>query len=292
MTSHDEFGVTLAMSEPLLYESHSHTPLCMHATGEPEEYAAVAQQRGMKGLIVTCHNPMPDGFSAHVRMAPEQLDEYVDLVARAREAWAGRIDVRLGLEADYFEGYEHWLEEQLASADFHHVLGSVHPQIKEFKDRYWQGSAREFQQTYFRLLAKSAETQLFDTLAHPDLVKNLTSDEWQTDDIMSDIKQALDRIAKTGVAMELNTSGLNKRVPEMNPFPEMLRAMREREIPVVIGADAHVPERVGDNYIEAIDTLIACGFDKVNYFINRQRHEVPIELARATLNPTLENAAS
>ena len=26
--------------EPLLYESHMHTPLCKHAVGEPEEYAA------------------------------------------------------------------------------------------------------------------------------------------------------------------------------------------------------------------------------------------------------------
>ena len=38
---------------PLLYESHCHTPLCKHASGSPSEYAAVAEQRGLKGLIVT-----------------------------------------------------------------------------------------------------------------------------------------------------------------------------------------------------------------------------------------------
>ena len=27
------------MPEPLLYESHCHTPLCKHAYGEPDEYA-------------------------------------------------------------------------------------------------------------------------------------------------------------------------------------------------------------------------------------------------------------
>lgn len=280
------------MPEAVFYESHSHTPLCKHATGDPEEYAAVAAQRGMQGLIITCHNPMPDGFSAHVRMAPEQFDEYADMIARARETWAGRVDVRMGLEADYFEGYESWLETQLAAADFHHVLGSVHPQIREFKERYWNDNAHEFQQTYFQLLAQSAETGLFDTLAHPDLIKNVTADEWRTDRVMSDIKRALDRIAKTGVAMELNTSGLNKKIPEMNPFPEMLCEMRERQIPVVIGADAHVPERVGDNYVEALDLLSSCGFDSVSFFLDRQRRDVPITEARASLSQSVPSTAS
>ncbi|HRX79610.1 MAG TPA: PHP domain-containing protein, partial [Pirellulaceae bacterium] len=117
------------MPEPLLFETHSHTPLCKHAVGMPTEYAAVAEARGLRGLLVTCHNPMPDGFSAGVRMSPEQFDEYVDLVAQTRDEWEGRVDVRLGLEADYFEGFEGWLERQLNSAEFHYVLGSVHPQI-------------------------------------------------------------------------------------------------------------------------------------------------------------------
>ena len=33
------------MSAPILYESHCHTPLCKHALGEPEEYAAEAEKR-------------------------------------------------------------------------------------------------------------------------------------------------------------------------------------------------------------------------------------------------------
>ena len=32
-------------------------------------------------------------------MSPDQFDEYVDVVAMTREEWAGRVDVRLGLEA-------------------------------------------------------------------------------------------------------------------------------------------------------------------------------------------------
>ncbi len=229
------------MTEPLIYETHSHTPLCKHAIGEPQEYADVAHRRGLRGLMVTCHNPMPHGFSARVRMSEDEFDTYVELVARAREEWSGRIDVRLGLEADYFPGYESWLERQLNSAEFHYVLGSVHPQIGEYKERFWRGDPIDFQRTYFQQLAEAAETGLFDCLAHPDLVKNQTADHWVPESIMDDICRVLDRIAATGIAMELNTSGMNKVVPQFNPFPVMLVEMCERSIPVVIGGDAHKP---------------------------------------------------
>ena len=86
-------------SAPLLYESHSHTPLCNHAFGEPEDYAGVAERRGFKGLIVTCHCPLPDGISAEVRMDPAQFEDYLAMIARARAAFAGRVDVRAGLES-------------------------------------------------------------------------------------------------------------------------------------------------------------------------------------------------
>ncbi|QDS92074.1 Histidinol-phosphatase [Roseimaritima multifibrata] len=268
---------------PLLFESHSHTPLCMHADGQPTEYAAVAEARGLRGLLVTCHNPMPSGFSHAVRMREDQFEEYVDLVAQTREEWEGRVDVRLGLEADYFEGYEAYLEKQLDSAEFHFVLGSVHPQIPEYRARYWNSNPQEMQRLYFRLLAKAAETKLFDSLAHPDLIKNFTADGWQPEAVLDDIREALDRIAATGIAMELNTSGVNKKISEMNPFPGMLKEMCQRGIPVTLGADAHQPERVADGYEIALQKLSDAGYEDVHFFLNRKRQTVSIADAKASL---------
>jgi histidinol-phosphatase (PHP family) len=269
----------------MLYETHSHTPLCKHAVGLPYEYAEAAYRRGLHGLIVTCHNPMPTGFAPHVRMSLDQFDDYLRMVFRARQEWRGRIDVRLGIEADYFPGYERWVEHQLQLADFQYVLGSIHPQLAEFRQRFWTGDALEFQRTYFRLLADSAETGLFDCLAHPDFVKNETAEVWRPELIKEEIGAALDRIAAAGVALELNTSGVNKTVPEMNPFPGMLVEMRKRSIPVVIGADAHRPERVGDGFLAALDLLERCGYEHISFYVNRTRRDLPIATARQTLQP-------
>jgi len=277
---------------PLLYESHCHTPLCKHATGLPSDYAAVAAQRGLKGIIVTCHAPLPDGLGLDHRMAPEEFDAYVELVARARAEFAGRVDVRLGLESDYFPGIEAWTERLHARVPLHHVLGSVHMQVPHYKNRYYNGDDFAYQQTYFSHLAVSAETSLFDTLAHPDLVKNEAPHAWIFPRIQPHIERALDRIAATGVALELNTSGLQKALPEMNPGPRMLALVRARGIPVVLGSDAHRPSRVAADFGPALRLLADLGFTHVSYFLERRRHELPLTEALASLGAEVAPAAA
>jgi len=275
-------------TSPILYESHSHTPLCKHASGEPGDYAKIAEQRGLKGLIVTCHCPMPDGYSSHIRMSPGQFDDYIALVAKATEAWRGKVDVLLGLESDYIPGAEAWLKELHARAELHYVLGSVHPQVGEYRAIYFTGDPVEYQRTYFTHLAQAAESGLYDCLAHPDLIKNESPADWNLEAMLPHIGKCLDRIAATGIAMELNTSGALKAIPEMNPAPAILREIHQRNIPVVLGADAHVPSRVADRYEKALGLLQEIGFTSVSCFRERKRYEIPIAQAQASLQPVKE----
>lgn len=274
---------TPELSGPVYFDSHMHTPLCKHARGEPEEYAEWAVKRGFKGIIFTCHCPMPDGFWPRVRMDMDQLDLYVEMVARARNAYSGLLDIRLGIESEFFPGTEKWIEQLHASHEFHHCLGSVHFFSPEYTGRYWKNDSVAFQKQYFEHIAQSAETGLYDTLAHPDLVKNENPDAWDFDALMETIGPVLDRVASTGVAMELNTSGRRKRYPETNPGPRMLAMMRERGIPVVLGSDSHVPECVGRDFDVGLDQLEAAGYTHVSYFDRRQRRDVPIPEVRVAL---------
>lgn len=271
------------MNAPLLYESHCHTTLCKHAYGTTDEYAAAALARNLKGITFTCHCPLPDGFSASVRMRPDQFEEYVAMVEATRNAFAGRLDVRLGIESDFYPGVEPWLVELHARVPLSHVLGSVHYQVMDYRRLFYTGEIFSYQQLYYEHLALSAESGLFDTLAHPDLIKNESPADWNFEQMRPFIARSLDRIAATGVAMELNTSGVQKALPEMNPSPSQLAMMRERGIPVVIGADAHVATRVGDGYRKALGLLEAAGYSDVSFFIERKRQDVPIRLALESL---------
>lgn len=269
--------------DPILYETHMHTPLCKHARGEPSEYARAAKIRGLKGIIVTDHCPMPDGISESIRMAEDEFDDYLQWVLDSQEGWKGHVDIRLGLESEYLPGTEKWIEKLHQRADFDFILGSVHPHMHEYRKKYFDGDWTEFHRLYYQHLAEAAETGLYDSLAHPDIVKNMGFDEWEVDDLMPDICEALDRIVRTGVAMELNTSGLNKKVPEMNPGIEILREMKKRDIPITLGADAHIPERVADKFEAALDSLIEVGYQHVSIFLERKRIEIPISQARFSL---------
>ena len=269
------------LSAPLLYESHCHTPLCRHAVGEPEDYARAALQLNLAGINITCHGPTPREWG-HC-MKSFEWPQYLEICARARENFAGRIDVKTGIECDFLPSLTQYWRDFLPRYQLSHVLGSVHPQVEEYRRMYWNGDAFDYQKTYFKLLAQAAQTGLFDTLSHPDLVKNTVADDWNIERILPWIEKSLDAIAATGTAMELNTSGLNKKIREMNPAPEILRAMNQRKIRVVLGADAHVPERVAADFEDALALLKKCGYDEISFFVDRKRRDVSIDAATASL---------
>ena len=86
--------------------------------------------------------------------------------------------------------------------------------------------------------------------------------------------------------MELNTSGLIKSIKEMNPNIHMLVAMAERDIPIVIGSDAHDPKRVGADFETALDLLEEAGYTHIHFFLGRRRQQMALDRARDSLKIT------
>lgn len=278
-------------SGALFYDSHMHTPLCKHAWGEPEEYAQQAIKAGLKGIIFTCHAPMPNGFWPTVRMSESEFEIYVSIVQRAAEAYKNKLHVCLGIESEWFPGQEDYIRTLHERVEFDYVLGAVHWQAKEYLAKFESGTIENFRRIYFDNLAKSAESGLYDCLAHPDLVKNYHPDSWCFAIIKNTVSTCLDRIAATGVAMELNSSGLNKSYSEMNPGNEMLRMMAERKIPIVVGSDAHRAQRVGEHFTTALNNLIEAGYEEVCYFQKRQRIDLKISDVLASLKKAADHNA-
>ena len=76
---------------PILCDYHMHTPRCQHAAGPLEAYAEHALTIGLHEIGFACHNPLPHGYGANVRMAESELDAYVaDLVA-LRDQYRDRL---------------------------------------------------------------------------------------------------------------------------------------------------------------------------------------------------------
>lgn len=271
------------MTTPLLYDSHIHTYFCKHAIGNPESYVWKAWQQQLKGLVFACHNPMPDDFATSTRMTADELPAYRRTISELRENFAAISDVRLGLECDFLPQYADTVRKQIDANEYDCVLGSIHPFFREYTSACGTKPPRAAQEQYFDLLAQAAETGIFDVLAHPDIIKVMVPQQWDVETVMPAIKAALDRIAATDVAMELNTSGIHKAYPEFCPGTEILAQMHERNIPVVLGSDSHQPSRVGEGFTDALDQLRDIGYTHICHYLKRERQTVEIDQARTSL---------
>lgn len=266
-----------------LYDCHVHTPFCGHAVGPMEDYATRGAMRGLRGVVFTCHSPFPLHPEPRIRMAEADLPLYIDQVAAIKESFAGRLEVLLGLECDYIPGVEDWLEKLRKQADFSLLLGSVHSQLSYYRERFKSGPVLESQRIYFQHLAQAAETGFFQILAHPDRIKYQSGGQWLLSGVMDDLLRCLDRIAASGVAMELNTAQPFGPLREFSPGPKILREIRKRGIPVTLGSDAHQAVRVGDRFEQALRELEKCGFTEVWIPGKSKLESVSISTASASL---------
>ena len=121
------------------------------------------------------------------------------------------------------------------------------------------------------MLARAAQSGLFDSLSHPDLVKIFGA---RVDAF--DYTAVADAIADSGVAVEVSTAGLRRPVGELYPHPDLLAACRERGVPATTGSDAHVPELVGRDFDRARELLRSAGYETVTVFEQRRARQEPL----------------
>ena len=254
------------MASPL-FDSHMHTPLCGHATGTPHEYAQAALEAGLDGICFTDHMPMPRWYDAPWRMNQAQLPQYIEQIQAVQQAFAGKLDVRLGLEADYHTGTEKFVEKVLGMHDWDYVIGSIHYlgawgfDNPEFVDEYEERDLGQLYRDYYALAEGAAKSGLFDSIGHLDLPKKFG----HRDPDGYAALHALDVIAEHGLALDFNTAGWRKPIAEAYPAPDLVRAATERGIPFVLGSDAHKPEEVGHRFTEAIKEIRDVGGRIVTY---------------------------
>ena len=245
------------MTPPHLFDSHLHTPLCGHATGQPREYAQAALEQGLAGICFTDHMPMPEWYDAPWRMKREQLGEYVGVVQEVQREFEGRLTVRLGLEADFHPGTEAYVREVLAEYPWDYVIGSVHYlgawgfDNPAFQEEYARRDLEDLYREYYALIEGAVRSELFDSIGHLDLPKKFG----HADKSGMAALHALDVIAAHGLALDFNTAGWRKPVNEAYPAPDLVRAAAVRGIPFVLGSDAHAPAEVGHRFHDALKEI-------------------------------------
>jgi len=254
---------------------HMHTPLCQHAQGEPEEYAAHALKVGLTEIGFSDHSPMrQDGFD-NWRMRLDQLDEYVEKVVRVRERFPN-LTVKLALEVDFLPDQTDWIRELAARHPWDYFIGSVHyvanswdvdnPQkLEEWSKR----DVNDVWQVYLERLILSAESGLFEIIGHCDLAKKFC--HYPTRDFLPLYDRFLQAAARTHTAIELNTAGLRKDCREIYPARAILERAYAHGVAITFGSDAHAPAEVGADFARAVGLAQNVGYKTCLRFTRRQR---------------------
>lgn len=234
------------------FDYHTHHHRCGHAAGGIVDYIEAAIALGLEEIGISDHAPIYWKEGDHplpgTAMAKSQLDCYVDEVLELKSRYTGRIAVKLGLEADYVPGFEDTYREVLSRYPFDYVIGSVH--YCQEQHIYWHGrwdgveDASETYAEYFRLVRESARSGLFDVLGHISGIM-IYGPQPPRDFLDQQFDETARAIAESGVAIEVNTSGLRKGGPEPFPAAELLGRCISAGVPITYGSDAHRPDEVG-----------------------------------------------
>lgn len=225
------------------------------------------------------------GLSDHVCLKPVVWAmQEVDLpvmtwqINEVREKYERLINIRYGIEMDYFEGKEAEIARIIASLPLDYVIGSVHFlgdwNFDGDQSFYGKWSNDELYHIYFRLVQKAARSGLFDTIGHLDLIKKFAV--YPESDLTPLYEETASVLRESGVVVELNTGGLDKPCAEFYPGPRWLEILHKYDIPVTLSSDAHHPTQIARHFQQAVHLLKRSGYHEVVRFSQRTRSLVKL----------------
>ena len=267
------------MTAPGFTDYHVHTPLCRHAEGWPVEFASKAVELGLVEIGFSDHNPMAAAFDDW-RMLRDELPRYLESIEEARSAFPG-LPIRLGLEMDYLPKAEAWWGELRALAPWDYWIGSVHylPDGTEvdhpkYISRHRDTDPELIWSAYWRAYEECIRSGWFHFVAHPDLPKKFGYRP--AGDLKRFYAPAVEALAETGVAFEINTAGLRKECRELYPTLEFLRLAHAANVPILINSDAHAPGELGAGFAEAAALAAEAGYTETLRFAGRKSRRVAL----------------
>jgi histidinol-phosphatase (PHP family) len=241
---------------------HVHTTWSDGA-GSVEACVLRAVELGLPEIGIADHVSTAPGPGEDWWVALDRMDAYCDDV-RAVAARHPEITVLLGLEAEYVDGREAELDALLDAWPFEFVVLGVHvvdgfdfddPSLH--RDARWSDPDALFA-AYYRTVRRAAAYGRFDILAHIDYIGLWGHRPGSA--ALPEIEAALDALAASGRALELNTDRVSDPAGVMYPSPEILRAACVRGIPLTIASDAHEAAHVGRLWDEAIALAMEAGY--------------------------------
>lgn len=267
-------------------DMHMHTWFSTDSEACPRDMADEAVRKGLKTICFTDHFDKDD-----LEWGEEgifDVDAYFVEMQKLQEEYAGKLNIRIGIELGLRTYLKDYYEELTKKYPFDFVIGSVHnvPYKKDaegnilytdpaaeklFTDRTDKEAYRLMMET---TLENVRTSDCFQTLGHLDYVVRYGKSrekEYSYTDYADIIDEILKLLIEKEKGLEVNSAGLKYGLPFAHPHPDVLKHYRELggEI-ITIGADAHKQEHIAYDFAKAEEILKSCGFKYYTEFFEQK----------------------
>lgn len=234
---------------------HTHTWRCNHAEGREEDYVEQAIAAGIQTLGFSDHTPcpFPNDYWSFFRMELDQAEDYFSTVKSLKERYAGRVEIRLGVEAEYYPACFPGLMELLRRYDCEYMILGQHHIHNEYDGAY-SGDATddpEILDTYVSQVLEGLSTGLYTYLAHPDLI------HWTGDE--ATYRRQMERLCLGAkdrqIPLEINLLGLMKQ--RHYPRESFWEIAGQVGNTAVLGCDAHWAQDLNRPDVELLGRELA-----------------------------------
>lgn len=260
---------------------HTHTVFC-DGKNTAEEMVQAALAKDFSVLGFSAHSMYP--FASY-HLVPKQHAVYCAEIRRLKQGYAGKIEILLGFEADFIEGFCAPRFDRYKDFAPDYLIGSVHyvpgsggyfeadgapDDVSERIRSYFGGNEKKAVQEYFACERQMLRKGDFTILGHPDLIRIQNSKRVLFDEEASWYKQELaalaKEIARSGVCVEINTGGMARGyLQQPYPSPYFLGLLHEAGVPVTICSDAHKVELLDFWFPEAVQYAKAAGYTELAF---------------------------
>lgn len=267
-------------------DMHMHTWFSTDSEACPCDMADEAVRKGLKTICFTDHFDKDD-----LEWGEEgifDVDAYFVEMQKLQEEYAGKLNIRIGMELGLRTYLKDYYEELTKKYPFDFVIGSVHnvPYKKDAEGKilYTDPAAEKLftdrtdKEAYRLMMETTLEnvrtSDCFQTLGHLDYVVRYGKSrekEYSYTDYADIIDEILKLLIEKEKGLEVNSAGLKYGLPFAHPHPDVLKHYRELggEI-ITIGADAHKPEHIAYDFAKAEEILKSCGFKYYTEFFEQK----------------------
>ena len=227
------------------YNYHTHTFLCMHATGALEHYVASAIKGGIKYMGFSDHIPFlrADGDYSNYRIRPQTVGFYIDEVKRLKEKYKDQIDIKMGFEMEYYpKDFDRMLKSAIDYGAEYLILGEHF--LEDECAQKLSGNAltdnEDYLAHYVKNVIAAIKSGVFTYVAHPDIVNFKGPDEIYDREMMKLIKVS----EEYNIPLEINFLGI--REGRKYPKEHFWELVGKTKAPVTFGFDAHHSSHAAD----------------------------------------------